>query len=442
MVDDDDWQLGEDVVERRFFPSGALRDMADPNNGGTRSDFFWQPAHMDEFVDLDISQDNGGVHINSGIPNRACFLIAEAVGREKTAQLYYHILDARYLNSRARFIDMRLAALQAAADLFGDSSFEVTAVAAAFDQVGIIDAAGSQAPQDIAVVEGEEWVAIINAEASDRSLYLVRPALETADDIHLLTSTQVFTETGNPISVAADGSFLLFIDADNFVRAINSDGSGEEVISTEGEWASLALSPDGSKLAATTVFEDSTIFVFDLLAGEKSTAIKLYNPTTQSGITANIVRYADALDWDLSSSYLVYDAFNSIKTVSGDSLGYWDINLLDVENELILPLFATLPEGLHMGNPSFAQTNDNFITFDLLDGKNATNEVWVANLFEREVGFIESTGSSIAFPRFSSDYRHLAFALVVDDVSTVRQIALDPSRMQAIGPSEPYPVYC
>ena len=119
MVDRDDWHLGEDIVKARFFPSGAMRDMADPNNGGSRGDPFWQPAHMDEFVSLDITQDNGGVHINSGIPNRACFLIAATIGRDKTERIYYRILEGRYLSTQATFGDMRLAALQATADLYG-----------------------------------------------------------------------------------------------------------------------------------------------------------------------------------------------------------------------------------------------------------------------------------------------------------------------------------
>ncbi len=81
MVDRGDWRLGEDVVRsRQFFASGALRDMADPHNGVSQGRNGWQPAHMDEFRDLPLSADNGGVHLNSGIPNRACFLIAEAIG--------------------------------------------------------------------------------------------------------------------------------------------------------------------------------------------------------------------------------------------------------------------------------------------------------------------------------------------------------------------------
>ena len=59
MLDRDDWRIGEEVVKSRFFSSGALRDIEDPHNGGQPGDFFWQPAHMDEFVDqcLELPED-------------------------------------------------------------------------------------------------------------------------------------------------------------------------------------------------------------------------------------------------------------------------------------------------------------------------------------------------------------------------------------------------
>lgn len=112
MVDRSDWLLGEDIVQTAYYPSDALRDMENPHNGGTsRNDHYWQPASMSEYVELDISEDNGGVHTNSGIPNHACYLIGHAIGKDKTEQIYYRILDARYLNTQSNFVDMRLAAI-------------------------------------------------------------------------------------------------------------------------------------------------------------------------------------------------------------------------------------------------------------------------------------------------------------------------------------------
>jgi len=130
MADNDDWQIGEDI----YTPSisgDALRDMSDPHQGG-------QPADMNEYLYLPYTEDNdnGGVHINSGIPNKACYLVANQIGREKTEQIYYRTLTY-YLTPKSQFIDARNATMQSAADLYGAGSAEYNAVATAFDNVGI-----------------------------------------------------------------------------------------------------------------------------------------------------------------------------------------------------------------------------------------------------------------------------------------------------------------
>ena len=437
MLDRDDWRIGEEVVKSRFFSSGALRDLEDPHNGGQPGDFFWQPAHMDEFVELDITEDNGGVHVNSGIPNRACFLIAEAIGREQTEQIYYRIMEARYLNTRANFVDMRLAAVRAAAELYGDD--EVDAVRAAFDAVGILGDGTVAAPRDTLPVYGEQWIAVVNATPNDNSLYLVRPDIDSDDDIIQLTPTQVFTITGNPVSASDDGSLVVFVDSQNFVRAINSNGIDERVISRAGEWRSVALSPDGRRLATTSVFADTSIFIIDLFEPENSKSIVLYNPTTQPDVTTNIVQFADAMDWDLTGTFLVYDALNSISGEGEVPIEYWDVNVLDVDNEIIFPLFPAQPPGISIGNPSFSQTSDRYIAFDLIDFENETDAIWISDLFTGESAMVEDNGSSLfGFPRFSPDDRALVIQREEDGLKTLRQIPLDDSRIKNAAPSQPY----
>ena len=439
MVDRSNWLIGEDVVKTTVYPSGALRDMAAPHNGGTSANFFWQPAHMDEFRELDITEDNGGVHANSGIPNRACFLLAEAIGREKTEQIYYHIMDARYLNSRANFIDMRLAAERAAGDLFGAGSSEVDQVRAAFDAVGIIGESGLEAPPDILPVEGEQWIAIVNAEAGDNSLFLARPEVQSDGDIKQLTATQVYTRTGNPISVSDDGTLVLFVDDQNCVRVINSNGTDERTISNDCVWRSVALAPDKRRLAATTDFLDDQLFIIDLVEPTASKVVTLYNPTTQEGVITSVTRFADALDWDLSSQFVVYDAYNSTSENDGVAIAYWSVNVLDVDNELIFPLFPPQAQNISMGNPSFAQTSDNFIVFDLIDSEQKIDEIWAVDLFTGETNLIESNGSSLfGYPRYSPDDSHLVFQRMDGEVATLRQIPLAANKIQATGPSQDY----
>jgi Zn-dependent metalloprotease len=78
-VDKDSWLIGPGIFAAGI--SGrALRDMLNPgtayDDGRLGKDP--QPAHMSNY--LDTQQDNGGVHINSGIPNKAFALFANAVG--------------------------------------------------------------------------------------------------------------------------------------------------------------------------------------------------------------------------------------------------------------------------------------------------------------------------------------------------------------------------
>ena len=431
MVDRDDFLIGEDVVDAAALGIDALRDLADPGRLN-------QPAHMNQFVELTIEQDNGGVHINSGIPNRACVLIAESIGRDKTEQIYYRVMEARYLNSRANFVDMRLAALRAAGDLFGEPSAEIDAVAAAFDAVGIVGDSGLEAPSDIEPVPGEEWILLVNAEQNDNSLYVARPEIVTNDDIVQLTPTQVYALTGNSVTVSADGSFVLFVDSDNNLRSILADGTEEEILDDSGIWSSLALSPDGTKLAATTTFrDDASIYILNLVDPVGIKVVALTNPTTQEDVEANVTLFADAIDWDPHSEFLVYDAFNSVP--AGDaSLNYWDVNILVTDSDVIIPLFPPQAPGFHLGNPSFANTNESFIVFDLYDEAVELNQIWVYNIFTGEAGLIGTTGLNFSFPTFSPDDEALVFEVYDEerDVLTIAQVPLQPGRLRDAGSPE------
>lgn len=136
MVDDDDWQMGEDIYTPGT-PGDALRSLEDPT-------LYGDPDHYSKRYTG--SQDNGGVHINSGINNKAAYLLAEGgthygvtvqgIGRTDTAKIYYHALTY-YLTPYSNFSAMRRAAIQAATDLFGANSDQVRSVIAAYDAVGV-----------------------------------------------------------------------------------------------------------------------------------------------------------------------------------------------------------------------------------------------------------------------------------------------------------------
>ncbi|MHB8858346.1 MAG: M4 family metallopeptidase [Thermoleophilia bacterium] len=121
-----DWLMGEDVYTPHA-PGDALRSLSNPQAYG-------QPANMSGYVYT--SSDNGGVHTNSGIPNKAAYNIATAIGADKMGRIWYRALTL-YLNADSQFSDARDASVQAAADLYGNPSAEVTAVQNGFSAVGI-----------------------------------------------------------------------------------------------------------------------------------------------------------------------------------------------------------------------------------------------------------------------------------------------------------------
>lgn len=125
---DELWLVGEDVYTPHT-PGDALRSMSNPPAYG-------DPGHMNQYVVT--SSDNGGVHTNSGIPNKAFFnfVTTSGVTRDEAGKVWYRALT-QYMTSNSQFIDARNATIQAAVDLFGPTSLEVSAVTNAWSNVGI-----------------------------------------------------------------------------------------------------------------------------------------------------------------------------------------------------------------------------------------------------------------------------------------------------------------
>ena len=91
-ADTADWLIGDEIMGPTL-KGEALRSMSDP---GTAFDNplmgrDQQPAHMDQLYTG--TDDNGGVHINSGIPNRAFYLAAKDLGTEKAVIIWYRALQ-------------------------------------------------------------------------------------------------------------------------------------------------------------------------------------------------------------------------------------------------------------------------------------------------------------------------------------------------------------
>lgn len=128
---DTDWLMGEDVYTPGV-EGDALRSLSNP-------ELYDQPSHMDNYYVT--TSDNGGVHTNSGIPNKAFYNIATSIGLDASADIYYRALTT-YLTSQSDFADARNGLLQAATDLYGEASAEYNAVNDGFLAVGIDGSSG------------------------------------------------------------------------------------------------------------------------------------------------------------------------------------------------------------------------------------------------------------------------------------------------------------
>lgn len=97
-----------------------------------------QPDSMAGYVDTE--DDHGGVHINSGIPNRAFYLVADAIGGyawDAPGQIWYDTLTGPGLTENAGFAVFARATQTAAIARFGLGSREHEAVLAGWDGVGL-----------------------------------------------------------------------------------------------------------------------------------------------------------------------------------------------------------------------------------------------------------------------------------------------------------------
>jgi Zn-dependent metalloprotease len=96
-----------------------------------------QPGHMRDYVNT--ASDNGGVHINSGIPNKAFYVTAYEMNGyawEKAGKIWYATLCDR-LSSSATFQDAASTTFAVAEDLYGANSLEQQAVKKGWSEVGI-----------------------------------------------------------------------------------------------------------------------------------------------------------------------------------------------------------------------------------------------------------------------------------------------------------------
>ena len=421
-----DWLKGAQLG----LPGGAIQNYVDPHSrkqGGITN-----PAKMSEFVNLDRDQDNGGVHINSSIINHAYYLLAEglngAVGIRDAERIFYRAMTL-HLQKESQFIDMRLAAIVAAEELFNKDSVQAQKTAEAFDAVEITDAPSTPTPSPIPTVQGPDSTLALRLDPLTGQYYLVRrePTLNDPMAGTFINTSEYLKP--KRVSVSGNGSFAVFVTVDNDVGFVTTDGTEVSFADMAGLIHNVAAAPDGNHYAVVVLDQITGLPTDEImiiqLEPPKGTRVKLYAPGTE-GAKLDIVQFADSMAYMSDSQTLIYDAFCQIPLEGGQVLSSWTLYELDTAKEIIGQLI-TLSENLDFGNPSVGHTRDNLLTFEVIDKKTGNSTVFASDLAsgnKAEIGQIALSGA-IGIPGFTGDDTAIVYAqydqTVASEFSLVRQ---------------------
>ena len=439
MVDRDDWFLGEDVVKNtNYYPTGHLRDMSNPHNGGSSlNDACYQPAHLSE--KYTGSQDNGGVHINSGIMNFAYYKFASVIGKDKSEKIWYKAMTD-YLVKQSQFADARIAFVNAASDIFGANSDETQAVKNAFTAVGINDAGGGSGggsgpgQNDLQVNPGQDYIMVTNPDEYYNNTIFIAT---TDGNSQTPVSSTILAQKP---SIVDDGSIAVMVTTNNKVKYLDLNNGEEGFLSDENVFQNISISKDGKRIAVISTFSDSAIWVYDFGVNQWN-KFHLYNPTFTPDVVTNNVLYADAVEWDYSGQYIIYDALNRIKNASGEDIDYWDMGIIKVwdnnnnnwSDGKIEKIFADLPEGVSVGNPSLSKNSPYIMTFDYYDETNNDIAVLAANLATGDVGVIFEN-SVLGYPNYSKLDDKIIFNATDNlDNKVIGKIAVNSDKISPAG---------
>ena len=408
-----DWLVGSVLAP-------PLRNMANP---GALSVFGAPyPSHYAQYRDLGTT-DNGGVHVNSSIINHAFYQLAaglsgSGIGTDAAARIFYRALTV-YLTANARFVDARLACLQAAADLFGPGSNAQQRVAQAFDAVGIFGSTPTPPPAPFPGTQGEDATLFLRYHADQDAYFLYRrePALDGATPFWL----SFFDVGARRPAVTGDGSLAWFVDSIDDLCVIATDGSqfAEECAGFAGEVASVAVSPSG--LVYGFVLRDplsgerlNEITLIDLSVEPPDTrTYRLDAPATVPGPDGSLaiatVQFADALDITADDALVVYDALNRLQLAGGRQVEVWSIYALERATGAIHPIVPPRP-GVDVGYPALAQRSDAFLVFDVYDLAAGVGSVVAANLDTGALATIATGIDGFSVPGYNGDDTKIVYA--------------------------------
>ena len=128
------WVIGDRIMDHPH----CLRSLSSPGSAYRDHPVIGNDPQVAHMKNLYVGEkDEGGVHVNSGIPNRAFYLFSNSVGGncwETPAQIWFKVLREKMVSRYATFEDFARATLKAAA---GESPAVRQKLRDAWQEVGV-----------------------------------------------------------------------------------------------------------------------------------------------------------------------------------------------------------------------------------------------------------------------------------------------------------------
>ncbi|MEA3358981.1 MAG: M4 family metallopeptidase [Thermodesulfobacteriota bacterium] len=415
-----DW-LMPSVLQNPF------RSLSDPSSIDIAG-FGPYPSKMSEYIYT--TQDNGGVHLNMTIVAHAFYLLAEglerAIGIRDAERIFYRAL-AYHLVANSQLIDGRLACIASAEELFGKGSTQALKTAEAFDAVEIFEDNSTPDPQPFPAVSGPDAVLFAYYDQQVGGAFLGR--LEEGDPergVRISCSNVAPSRA----SVSGNGSFAVYLNPFKDICLVDTHPNQcETCLGYPGLVNSVAMSPDGNLFAFVFLDESgvptNSINVINIDKDTVKTFELLPPPVFDGDFSIGTILWADAMDFTADGKFIIYDAFNIIKLTDGSQIGVWSIYAIDLaagQTQTIVP--PTL--GLDIGYPALSHTNDNFITFDVLDTGTGESYIFTGNLNTGDLKIVSRTLNDYGIPGYTGDDTAIVFSVADLSAPTGRSLFRQP----------------
>jgi len=318
-----DWLLAEESYTPGT-SGDAMRYMKNPTQDNYSKD--WWPERIAYVSNPNNSNDNGGVHGNSGIANLAFALLTDGgthprgkssaqvpgLGLLKSEQIFYRALTT-YMNQNTNFAGARTATAQAAKDLYGET--EETAVETAWCAVGVGTCPTSGGGTSSALVNGVAVTNISGAEkaemfytlevpsgatdlvfttsggSGDADLYVSygsQPTLSTYD----CNSTTATSSESCTISNVQAGTYHVMVQAWNQVSGVSLTGSYTE--DTSGGLTPINTGVDNVSVSAS----QWTRYTYNLAAGYSDLNISIAGGSGDADLYVNFGSQSTSTNFD------------------------------------------------------------------------------------------------------------------------------------------------